>query len=271
MHRTSFVAGSCLWLVACARPAPPPAPSRAASSSAARDARLQAAVDALDRRADDRKLDAGRKPVELLSFAGIAPGMRVAELGAGRGYTTELLARVVGPTGTVYGQNTPFLLDKFAQKPWTERLAKPVNARVVAVRSSFDEPLPADVHDLDAVLFVLFYHDTAWMQGDPDAGAALVDRARLNANVYAALKPGGLYVIVDHSARPGAGVSEVETLHRIEESVVKLEVGRAGFRLVAEGNFLRNASDARDWNTSPGAAGERRGQSDRFVLAFVKP
>src|SRR5690242_3125428 len=87
---------------------------------------IRAAVDAPNRSDADRALDAGRRPAETLAFFGIAPGMRVAELGAGGGYTSELLARVVGPTGTVFAQNSPMILARFAAKPWGERLAKPV-------------------------------------------------------------------------------------------------------------------------------------------------
>src|SRR5262245_11437605 len=218
-------------------------------------------VDAPDRSAEDRKLDAGRKPADLLAFAGIRPGMRVAELGAGGGYTTELLARAVGPGGTVYGQNSRFILDRFAEKPWSERLARPAMRNVVRVERDFDDPLPPDARDLDAVVIVLFYHDLVWMG---------TDRARMNHAVFDHLKSGGLYVVVDHSARPGSGASEVQTLHRIEERVVRDEVQRAGFRLARTGDFLRNPADARDWNDSPRAAGDRRGTSDRFALAFVK-
>ena len=223
---------------------------------------VRAAVDAPDRSEADRALDAGRHPAETLAFFGIARGMRVAELGAGGGYTAELLARVVGPTGTVYGQNAPFMLARFAEKPWSERLAKPVMRNVVRADREFGDPLPPDARDLDAVLMILFYHDTVWL------GA---DRARMNAAIFRALKPGGVYGIVDHSARPGAGSSETQTLHRIEEQVVRDEVQAAGFRLAAEASFLRNRDDARDWNDSPRAAAERRGTSDRFVLKFVKP
>ena len=221
-----------------------------------------AAADAPDRSDADRALDAGRHPRELLTFAGIRPGMRVAELGAGGGYTTELLARAVGPTGKVYAQNSRLILERFAEKPWSERLAKPVMANVVRVDREFDDPLPPAARDLDAVLIVLFYHDTVWMG---------VDRARMNRAVFAALKPGGEYVVVDHSGRKGSGAEETQTLHRIEQSVVEKEVAAAGFVRDGEADFLRNPADARDWNDSPRVAGERRGTSDRFVLRFVKP
>jgi predicted methyltransferase len=225
-------------------------------------AAVQAAVAAPDRSADDRALDAGRKPAELLAFLGIRPGMRVAELGAGGGYTAELLARVVGPTGRVYGQNSTFLLERFAEKPWSERLAKPVMKGVVRLDRPFDDPFPADVRELDAVLMVLFYHDTVWMKAD---------RAKMNRAIFDALEPGGVYGVVDHSAKAGTGLADVESLHRIEETVVKSEVLAAGFELAGEADFLRVPEDARDWSASPRTAGERRGHSDRFVLRFVKP
>jgi predicted methyltransferase len=120
-------------------------------------------VSAPDRTPDDRALDAGRKPAELLAFAGIRPGMRVAELGAGGGYTTELLARAVGPTGTVYAQNNRLILDRFAEKPWSARLTRPVMANVVRVDREFDDPLPPAASNLDAVVIILFYHDLFWM------------------------------------------------------------------------------------------------------------
>lgn len=221
-----------------------------------------AAVAAPDRSADDRALDEGRQPAAMLAFFGIAPGMKVAELGAGGGYTAELLARTVGPTGKVYAQNSQLLLDRFAQKPWTERLQKPLMANVVRLDRPFDDPFPPEVKDLDAVLIVLFYHDTYWQK---------VDRAKMNAAVMRALKPGGVFGIVDHSAAAGHGESDVESLHRIEESTLRADVEQAGFVLAGSADFLRRPDDTRDWSASPRTAGEKRGTSDRFVLKFVKP
>lgn len=237
------------------------APARA-DVSAEVGAAIRSAVEAEGRSPPDRALDAGRRPAETLAFFGIGPGDRVAELAAGGGYTAELLARVVGPAGRVYGHNSPFILERFAEAPWSERLRKPVMQRVVRLDRPFDDPFPDDVRGLDAVLLILFYHDTYWQE---------VDVARLNRSVFRALRPGGVYGIVDHSARPGRGVADVRTLHRIEESRVRSDVEAAGFVLDGEAGFLRNPDDARDWSASPSAAGERRGESDRFVLRFVKP
>jgi predicted methyltransferase len=235
-----------------------PTPTASALSATA----LQAIIDAPDRSDADKALDAGRKPVEMLSLLKLQPGMKVAELGAGGGYTAELLARAVGSSGVVYGQNSKFLLERFAEKPWSERLAKPVMSNVVRVDREFDSPLPAEAVNLDAVLMVLFYHDTVW-QG--------TNRDQMNAEIYKALKPGGVFLVVDHNAAKGRALEDVQTLHRIEESLVVEEIVRAGFRLESSGEFLRNAEDTRDWNASPGAAAEKRGTSDRFVLRFVKP
>lgn len=225
-------------------------------------ARYETIVSADDRAAEDRALDAGRHPVELLAFFGVQPGMRVAEIAAGGGYTAELLARAVGPKGKVYAQNSKWILERFAEKPWRERLGKPVMKNVVRVDREFESPLPPEAKDLDLVVNHLFYHDTVWLK---------TDRDKMNRAIFAALRPGGAYVIIDHSARTGAGTSEAETLHRIEEKVVRDEVQKAGFHLEGEGTFLRNPDDARDWNTSPRAAGIKRGASDRFALKFVKP
>ncbi|HEY6782531.1 MAG TPA: SAM-dependent methyltransferase, partial [Candidatus Dormibacteraeota bacterium] len=119
---------------------------------------IQAIVDAKDRTDADRQLDASRHPGELLAFLGLRPGMRVAELSAGGGYTTELLARAVGPTGKVWAQNNAMFL-KFIDKPWAERLATPAMKNVVRSDRELDAPLPPDAKSLDAVVIMLFYHD----------------------------------------------------------------------------------------------------------------
>jgi predicted methyltransferase len=268
---------ACLFALSCAPPpgpeAPPthPAPPAAAAVEpvvpvARREPTEahRAIVDAPDRIPEEREMDAGRKPAELLAFIDPKPGMRVADLMAGFGYTTELLARAVAPDGVVYAQNNRFVLERFLEPTWTERLKTPPMRNVVRLDTELDAPFPADVRNLDLVTMVLFYHDTYW-QG--------VDREAMNAAVFTALRPGGAFVIVDHSAAPGAGSSGAETLHRIEESLVEQEVVAAGFELREQADFLRNPTDPRDWNASPRAAAEsgRRGTSDRFVYRFVKP
>lgn len=223
---------------------------------------IKTAVTAADRSVDDHMLDAGRKPGEVFAFFEIAPGEQIGELFAGGGYTTELLARIVGDSGKVYAQNTKEIMDKFARKPWTERAAKRVMRNVVAVELPADAPFPPEAKDLDTVVTILNYHDFVWQK---------VDMAKLNRAVFAALKPGGVYAIVDSSAEKGSGIRDTETLHRIDEEVVKKDVTAAGFTLEAESDVLRRPEDTRDWSSSPTSAGAKRGTSDRFALRFVKP
>jgi len=217
-----------------------------------------------DRIDPDRKLDAGRKPGEVLAFFKVAPGQKIGELFAGTGYTTELLARTVGDNGKLYAQNTKDILDRFARKPLTDRLARMAMTSVMMIEQPAETPFPPDVKNLDAVICILNYHDYVWQK---------VDRAKMNAAVLAVLKPGGIYGIVDHSAAKGSGLRDVETLHRIDEEAVKQEITAAGFKLDGESEALRNPADPRDWNASPKAAADanKRGTSDRFVLRFVKP
>lgn len=234
---------------------PPPAPSPLTRTE------LQAIIDAPDRSEDDRQTDERRAPVDTLAFLGVHPGMSVADIGAGLGYTSELLVRAVGPTGRVIGHNTPYVLERFAEEGWSQRLAKPVMQDVVRVDRPFDDPFGPEVTDLDAAINVLFYHDFVWQE---------VDRAAHNRAVFDALRPGGVYVIIDAHAADGAGGTVSESLHRIERSMVVDEVTAAGFTLDREADFLRNEGDTRDWNALPWR-NEQGEYSDKFVLAFVKP
>jgi predicted methyltransferase len=223
---------------------------------------IKAAIAATDRAPEDRALDAGRKPGEVFTFFKIAPGQKIGELFSGGGYSTEMMARIVGDGGVIYAQNTKEVNDRFARKPFELRMAKSVMKVVKPVEAPADAPFPAEAKDLDAVVCILNYHDFVWQK---------VDRAKLNKAVFDALKPGGIYAMIDHSAEKGSGIRDVETLHRIDEEVVKKELLDAGFKLEAESDMLRNPDDKRDWNSSPKAAAEKRGTSDRFVLRFVKP
>jgi len=230
-------------------------PDEAASTSA------QAIVMAADRNESDRRFDDERHPAELLTFLGVEPGSRVAVLVAGAGYTAELMARAVGRSGTVYAQNPRFVLAS-ADGEWSSRLGTQAMSRVVRVDRELADPLPPEAKDLDLVLINLVYHDAVWLG---------VDRARMNRTVFNALRPGGRYVVIDHSARPGAGYMDARALHRIDQTVVEAEVESAGFQLAKEGDFLRNPADTRNWSASPDYTRERGDTSDRFALMFVKP
>lgn len=251
-----------LFLAGCGAASNPPANEPSSGRVHVVEDPVALAVNAPDRTDADRALDAGRKPLETLQFFGVQPGWRVLDVFAGGGYTTELLARVVGPEGRVFAQNNTFVLDRFARGPQAERLARLNMPQIVPVELEMDAPAPANEAPLDAVMFVLAYHDTVWQE---------TDRAAMNRAIFAALRPGGIYGIVDHAAAAGHGVEDAQTFHRIEEQTVIDEVVAAGFVLEAQGDFLRNADDTHDWNDSPSAAGARRGMSDRFVLRFRRP
>ncbi|MEO8844282.1 MAG: SAM-dependent methyltransferase [Kofleriaceae bacterium] len=214
-----------------------------------------------DRTKHDLELDAGRKPVDMLTFFALTPGMHVADLGAGGGYTTELVARSVGPSGVVFAQDTPNWGAAELDKIWKQRLTRPGMANTHHAMRQWDDPLPPEAKSLDAVTFVCAYHDVVAENSDPK---------KLNQAVFAALKSGGTYTVIDNSAKDGSGVADCDKLHRIDEKVVRDDVLAAGFKLARQAEFLRNSGDARDWNADPGAD-PRTHTQDRFVLEFVKP
>lgn len=216
-----------------------------------------AIIAAPDRTDADRQNDVRRKQPQLLAFTNIRPGMRVLDMGAGGGYTTELLARTVGPRGVVYAQDSKAVIESTVKDRFDQRAKKPVMGNVVRVVRDYDDPLPADVGQLDAITFFFAYHDLGYME---------VDRARMNRRMFDALKPGGHLIIADHSARAGDGVSVSKTLHRIEESLLRREIEAAGFRLVGEGAFLRNPADPR---SAP--VFRLPVPVDEFVLDYVRP
>jgi predicted methyltransferase len=214
-------------------------------------------VAAPDRSDADRKADERREPAKLIDFTGVKPGMTVLDLMAGGGYSTELLARAVGPKGKIYAQSAPDASEK-AKTTLAERMKKPIMANVIMAATPVDAAVPDGVRDLDLVTFILNYHDTTFMS---------VDRAKMNKAVFDGLKHGGVYVIVDHAAKSGDGATVGQTLHRIEESTVIAEVEAAGFKKVAEGDFLRQPNDPHDqpFFKMEGVP------TDQFVLKFQKP
>jgi len=209
-----------------------------------------------DRSEADRQTDQRRNPELLLAFTGVRPGMRVLDMGAGGGYSTELLARAVGSGGTVYGQDSPGVSPRASER-FDERAKMPAMRNVVRVLRDYDDPVPPGVRDLDLITFFFAYHDTAFMS---------VDRARMNHALFGALKPGGVLVIADHSAQPGTGTSVAKSLHRIEEAALRREIEAAGFTLAAEGDFLRHREDPRD-----SIVFRPKVPVDEFVLKFVRP
>ena len=210
-----------------------------------------AVLAAPDRSEADRQNDAKRQALELLTFSGPKTGWHVLDMGAGGGYSTELMARAVGAGGKVYAQNGA------ASERFAARAKLPAMAHVTALTRPFDDPLPAGTEKIDLITFFFAYHDTTFME---------VDRAKMNKAMFDALKPGGFLVIADHSARPGEGTSVGKTTHRIEESALVAEVTAAGFKPVASADFLRNPADPRDVSVNRSGI-----KNDEFVLKFQKP
>lgn len=228
------------------------------AGQAADQAALRAAIETDARPAEDRARDPDRRPFEVLSFLGLRPGMQVADLAAGGGFYTEILARLVGPRGRVFAQNSPFVLASFAEQPLRERLARLRMDHVQRLDTEFDEPgLPAGA--LDAALMFLYYHDVYWLG---------TDRARMKQAVFDALRPGGVFAVIDHHAPAGSRDRHVEDLHRVDAAMVKQEILDAGFVLDGESDLLRQPGDDRTRNVFDPAV---RGKTDRFLYRFRKP
>ena len=241
-----------------------------------------------DRGPQDREADKRRKPEQVLGFIGIWPGMSALDISASNGYTTELLARAIGPTGRVYGQTGPAFqgvmpppgtrgptpgvppvrmstrspsatVATFEKRNGIMKQAGAPAATLIALTGTFEAPIAPDLiaDGLDLVTLMNNYHDLGYLG---------TDRAAMNQAIFRALKSGGLYIITDYAGRTGTGISEANTMHRIEESFLRKEVEAAGFKLDSSADFLRNPKDPR--NTNIPAEGQAK---DVFVLKFVKP
>ncbi len=266
------------------------APSTSGSSTLSAE-RIVEIVSSPDRSAADKANDLRRKPELTLAFIGVRPGMVALDLSAGGGYTTELLARAVGLSSRVYGQSAPrnpnnqprvgvvpegnanpsIASNKVESNPVSrqprlassellaERAKNPIVRNIIPVVRKFEDPIPDEVKvgRLDLVTIMFNYHDLVNMN---------VDRSKMNQAVFSSLKPGGIYVVADHSGRPDTGISETGTLHRIDENFLRKEVESVGFIFLAQGNFLRNPSDPRDKNTPVPPQ-----PKDEFFLKFIKP
>lgn len=223
---------------------------------------LRLAVVHPDRPENDRVRDEHRKPAEVLAFFRVEPGMKVVDAMAGRGYYTEILARAVGEGGRVWAQNNAFVLERFAEGPLSarlDRLRQGELTHVERIDCEVDDPcLPGD---LDIVHLNRFYHDFYWQEAD---------RGAFNRAVFAALKPGGVYGIVDHHAEAGSRDRDVSRLHRVDAEMVKAEVLAAGFVLEATSAILRHPEDTRDWSIFADS-GRNRDRTDRFIYRFRKP
>ena len=227
----------------------------AASARAASPA-IAAAVADPGRPDADRLRDADRKPAEVLAFAGVKPGMVVAELASGRGYYTRILAKAVGPRGEVLAIVTAAQAARPNGLSALNALAAAYpNVKVISVADYASMMLPEKA---DLFWTTENYHD---FHNGPTANIAALDKA-----VFDNLKVGGVFYVEDHSAAPGAGLGVTSTLHRMDEEIAKTELMAAGFKLDAEGELLRNPNDNRAGSNSE--AGHF--VTDRFMLRMKK-
>ncbi len=222
---------------------------------------ILAAVAASDRPQDDFERDADRKPRELMAFAGIAPGQKVADIIPGGGYFTRIFSHVVGPTGHVYAvvpselaKGAPAIADAIkivASDPTHPNVTAPiVPLREVAT----DKPV-------DAAWISDDYHDIYGFFGQSAA-------AQFDAAVFKMVKPGGEFIVIDHVAKAGTSATSPQTLHRIDPDTVIAQVTAAGFTYEGSADVLRNAEDTHERAVFDPAI---RGRTDQFVMKFRKP
>lgn len=215
---------------------------------------IRNAVDSPERSAEQRARDVNRKPAELLALSGVKPGDRVVEFASFGQYFTTLLSAVVGPKGMIYMYDLPYT-EKRAGEASRAFVAAHPNARYELIDyNKLDLP-----QNIDVVFNVLYYHDLSLND---------IDVASLNAKIFKALKPGGVFFVVDHNAAPGSGRRDTKALHRIDPEVIKQEVTAAGFELVAQSNLLAHPEDDHTKGVfTPGL----RGLTDQTVFKFRKP
>ncbi|HWA89373.1 MAG TPA: hypothetical protein VG889_05020 [Rhizomicrobium sp.] len=221
---------------------------------------IDAAVSDSHRPAGDTALDAARKPAEMMVLAKIKPGSKVMDLVPGGGYFTRLFAVAVGPKGYVYAYQ-PVEFDRFnkGDKPAIYATAADY-ANVSVIHAPLNDIAAPEA--LDTVWTAQNYHDFH------DSFAKPGDVATINKKVFDALKPGGLYVVLDHAAEKGSGLRDTETLHRIDEAAAKQEILAAGFKFVGRSSLLHNAADDRTKKVFDPAI---RHHTDQFILIFRKP
>jgi predicted methyltransferase len=239
-------------------------PARAASEPRASVA-IDAALASPERPDADRGQDERRKAREFLEFAGIEPGMRVLDAFAASGYYTELLSRIVGAEGAVIAYNNP---------AYAEFAAKGIEARYAGNRLPNVQQITVDVdklelppRSLDAVIFVMSFHDLYWRPAD--GSWTPTDPLQLLRKLHAALKVGGGVIVQDHVAAPGGDAAKVvDTLHRIDPDVVRRDFKAAGFALESESPMLAHPDDDHTKGVFDPAI---RGRTDQFVFKFRRP
>lgn len=248
MNRSSFAIAIGLLMLSATPIAAAPSPA------------ITAALTDTTRPAADKDRDSERKPAEMLAFSGVKPGMVVVEMMPGGGYFTRLFSDVVGPKGKVIA----YVPDEFLTKSTraidgVTALAKEAGREnIVAEHNPLMAPGPDNVADV--VWTSQNYHDFHNLPG--------IDMVEVNKLVFRSLRPGGVYIVLDHSAVAGSGAANAQDLHRIDAALVRKEVEAAGFVFAGESKALANPADTRTVKVFDPAI---RGHTDQFVLRFRKP
>lgn len=242
----------CLALAACASAAPESAPSAVSVPASPYPAAL---ADARRPQAD-RDRDADRHPADILAFAEVAPGQRIADVGPGGGYYTRLFAVAVGESGRVFAVDRPNVPDRPARAIIA---VAPQYPNVTVLQQGYQGWSAGE--PLDTIFISQIYHDFQLPQLN-------LDVAQVNRDMFAALKPGGQLIIIDHAAAAGSPLSVADELHRIDQAIVRQQIEAAGFVLEAESQVLRNPADDHTQRVFEGGI---RGHTDQFVLRFRKP
>lgn len=233
-----------------------------ASSIAVAATAIETAVANSARPGEDTQRDVNRKPVAVLEFFGIKPGMKVLDIFAGGGYYSEILSYVVGAQGSVTLYNNGgwvgFIGAEVIERLANDRLA---NVEIVVAEANETE---FQTNFFDAALFILGLHDLYYEDTDWPA----IDASSFLAAIFDSIKPGGILGIIDHAAGPGVSVAVAKSLHRIDPGIIRRDLQRAGFVLEAESDILRNLEDDRNKPMSDPAI---RGRTDRVVWLLRKP
>lgn len=220
---------------------------------------VAAAVADKDRPKDDTDRDADRHPAEIMAMTELKPGGRAVDVGPGRtGYYTKIMSRIVGANGKVFMFNPTWVAEKFPVA--TEGAAILNKAGYTNVEGSV-QPMAEIKFDapVDLVFISQLYHDQVWQK---------VDVAKMNKAIFDALKPGGVYFVIDHTGPGVTTVEQIDKLHRIDPALVKSQILAAGFELVAESDILKNPADPKDVNVFDKSI---RGKTDQFVFKFRRP
>jgi predicted methyltransferase len=215
---------------------------------------IRKAVESPERSAEQKARDVNRKPAELLALSGVKPGDRVVEFASFGQYFTTLLSPIVGPKGMVYMYDLPYTEKRAGESSRAFVAAHPNTHYELIDYNKLELP-----QNIDIVFNILYYHDLSLND---------IDVANLNARIFKALKPGGIFLVVDHNAAPGTGRGATKALHRIDPEVIRQEVTAAGFELVDQSNLLAHPQDDHTKMVfTPGL----RGLTDQTVFKFRKP